>query len=108
MGCPGLGKSLFPIDFSEGKIAFRVLVSMNRRVFAFKNGQIPHQKFEEVVCVVPHGGREPPQGGGGGEEVGSKRKLVTSEELYAKFDKKSEVGVPSTQLKRCKADKMAA
>jgi hypothetical protein len=65
VGCPRLGKALFPIDFSEGKISFRVLVSMNRPVFAFKNGQIPHEKFEEVVRVVPHGGREPPQGGGG-------------------------------------------
>jgi hypothetical protein len=39
VGCPGLGKALFPIDFSEMKIAFRVLVSMNRRVSAFKNIQ---------------------------------------------------------------------
>jgi hypothetical protein len=56
---------------------------------------------------MEEGGSSHREGGGDEGGAGSKRKLVTSGELYEKFDKKKEWGVPSSQLKRSKADSWA-
>jgi hypothetical protein len=56
---------------------------------------------------MEEGGSSHRKGGGQEGGAGSKRKLITSGELYAKYENKSEVGVPSSKLKRSKAESWA-
>ena len=44
-----IGRALFPIDFSEGKIAFRVLVSMNRPVSRVSASKIPNLRAKDLI-----------------------------------------------------------